>query len=480
MKRTLLILLLCFSFSHLFGSHLIGGHISYEHLSGSTYRFTLTQYRDCRPPSLGGGNLAALMSDGPFYISYFFDNGNFWVSDSITPSQAGGILVENVTPNVACTNNLPPICINKITATFTKTFPNNSNGFYVVNQRCCYKDGIENLNVSGKIGQTLMTFVPAIINNTAPKFKEDNGKVLCLHQLQTLDFSATDANADSLSYALCFLQQGGSTNDPKPIQTSAPPYPPMAYKADYIYDRPFGITTNTTFNLNPTTGLFTITPSLIGNYYLGICCTEWRNGIAINTNERHMVLTIIDCQVGLDIDVSLDQITPFNCPVKLWAQGADNYQWEIKSPLPSNQNIISLDDYAIANPTVIYNQGSPIRHGEYTLLVKGTLNNGCVGFDSLKLIVTDDAYFFVPNAFSPNGDGLNDYFTITNSGHEFEYIRIFNRWGTKVFESNSLNMKWDGRYKGNDASADSYFWVARTRDKQGNRITHKGTVTIVR
>ena len=61
-----------------------------------------------------------------------------------------------------------------------------------------------------------------------------------------------------------------------------------------------------------------------------------------------------------------------------------------------------------------------------------------------------DYAVFIPNAFTPNGDGKNDYFQIYGNLAGVEYVEamIFNRWGEKVFESHDYNFQWDGTYKG--------------------------------
>ncbi len=96
---------------------------------------------------------------------------------------------------------------------------------------------------------------------------------------------------------------------------------------------------------------------------------------------------------------------------------------------------------------------------------------------------------FVPKAFTPNGDGLNDYFGLTlvdtlNTFIEEYHLVIFNRWGEKVFETADLNRKWDGTFRGKPAPAGVYVYAIRARGRNDRRcivrFTRQGDVTLVR
>lgn len=89
-------------------------------------------------------------------------------------------------------------------------------------------------------------------------------------------------------------------------------------------------------------------------------------------------------------------------------------------------------------------------YDEYLVKLTATDNNGCSNSDTkvITLIEKNPTSIFIPNVFSPNGEGINDKFRVVYSGNfEFE-IFIFNRWGEKVFESDKLDFKWDGSVNG--------------------------------
>jgi gliding motility-associated-like protein len=90
----------------------------------------------------------------------------------------------------------------------------------------------------------------------------------------------------------------------------------------------------------------------------------------------------------------------------------------------------------------------------------------------------------VPNAFTPNGDGLNDFFSPLFPCQVDDYeLQIFNRWGQKVFQSAQLADAWDGNYQGQPAPAEVYFWLLRyTENLNGQPSARKmqGDLSLLR
>lgn len=91
---------------------------------------------------------------------------------------------------------------------------------------------------------------------------------------------------------------------------------------------------------------------------------------------------------------------------------------------------------------------SPLKTINYFVTV--TSDSGCVAWDSVRITVIPTYEIFVPNVFTPNGDGANDYFEVFGNKDSWKQfnIMVFNRWGEKVYESNDMNFKWDGTFKG--------------------------------
>lgn len=100
-----------------------------------------------------------------------------------------------------------------------------------------------------------------------------------------------------------------------------------------------------------------------------------------------------------------------------------------------------------------------IMAGAYgTYYVQVTNQYGCMVRDSAQVIEFCPATIFVPNTFTPNGDGLNDVFLPVGKNIADLTLRIFDRWGELLYETNDLNMGWDGTYRGEQVKNDLYVW----------------------
>jgi len=118
--------------------------------------------------------------------------------------------------------------------------------------------------------------------------------------------------------------------------------------------------------------------------------------------------------------------------------------------------------------------------GSYWLSATGI--NGCKSFDTVQ-VLWGGMPFFVPNAFTPNGDGLNDVFRVIP---RYDYVRdfvlqVYNRWGGLIFEGSGSNSAWDGTFKGQPVAHGTYIYRIAYRDFQTNQSkVVQGTVVVVR
>jgi gliding motility-associated-like protein len=90
-------------------------------------------------------------------------------------------------------------------------------------------------------------------------------------------------------------------------------------------------------------------------------------------------------------------------------------------------------------------------------------------------------YIYVPTAFSPNNDDINDCFGIISPPQLTNYrMTIYDRWGEKVFETTNPFECWDGTFKGTDAATDSYVYLISFKCYNGADLSKKGTVTLLK
>jgi gliding motility-associated-like protein len=114
-------------------------------------------------------------------------------------------------------------------------------------------------------------------------------------------------------------------------------------------------------------------------------------------------------------------------------------------------------------------------------------DGGCVSVDSMRLtVVCNNANFFIPNTFSPNGDGVNDIFYVRGKGlNIIASLTIFNRWGQIVFQrkdfaANDPSAGWDGNFNGQKAAADVYVYTVEIICDNSSLVPYHGNVTLIR
>lgn len=112
---------------------------------------------------------------------------------------------------------------------------------------------------------------------------------------------------------------------------------------------------------------------------------------------------------------------------------------------------------------------------------------GCVSFDEVTInVLCDGANVFIPNTFSPNGDGMNDIFYPRGTGlFSIKNLRIFTRWGEVVYEqsnfrANDAGKGWDGTFKGSKLNSDVFVYIAEILCDNKSVLTFKGNVALVR
>jgi gliding motility-associated-like protein len=135
---------------------------------------------------------------------------------------------------------------------------------------------------------------------------------------------------------------------------------------------------------------------------------------------------------------------------------------------------IKLDDPTKMSPTF-----KGVSDQLYTIDIK--TNTGCITVDTQMVKVIKGAEIFVPSAFTPNSDGLNDVLRPTLMGmKELQFFRVYNRWGQLLFETRTKFVGWDGRVKGTLQAAGVVVWVAQGTGTDGRVYLRRGTSVLIR
>lgn len=165
-------------------------------------------------------------------------------------------------------------------------------------------------------------------------------------------------------------------------------------------------------------------------------------------------------------NVTADQTVLFGNSIQLNASGASIYYW--------TPNDGTLNDPNISNPIA-----RPFDSITYT--VYGYNADGCYDSAKVHINVSHDVNDFIPSAFTPNGDGKNDVFRITNAKYgKLVEMSVFNRWGERIFNSANTNNGWDGTFNGVPQDLGVYNYLIILSNSDGSNKTYKGTVTLIR
>ena len=113
-----------------------------------------------------------------------------------------------------------------------------------------------------------------------------------------------------------------------------------------------------------------------------------------------------------------------------------------------------------------------------TYTVQLTDTNGCKVTDAVTVVL--DGALYVPNTFTPNGDGINDWFFALGKEITDFRLSVFNRWGERIFEAVALEGFWDGTYNGIESPIDTYVWRVDYSERNGEDHVLFGHVNLVR
>lgn len=164
-----------------------------------------------------------------------------------------------------------------------------------------------------------------------------------------------------------------------------------------------------------------------------------------------------------------DTAVTINQPLHLDASGGVGYSWSPGTNLSATN---------VHDPIAVFT--SETDHFSYKVLVFDEAH--CVDSASISIkIFRTPPTVFVPSAFTPNGDGLNDWAAPIAVGiAHISYFRIFNRWGQLVFSTTENGRGWDGRINGTEQASATYVWIVGAVDYKGQPFVDRGTITLIR
>jgi len=129
------------------------------------------------------------------------------------------------------------------------------------------------------------------------------------------------------------------------------------------------------------------------------------------------------------------------------------------------------------NPVYTY-----IDTGKFTVWLQVTTIHGCEDDVSRTVQIDPDVMFYIPNSFTPNGDGRNDYFRPYGEGVKWETFEmfIFDRWGENIYYTADINDPWNGWYKEKEVEVGVYVYKILIEDQNGDQRIYQDGVTLLR
>ena len=145
--------------------------------------------------------------------------------------------------------------------------------------------------------------------------------------------------------------------------------------------------------------------------------------------------------------------------------GANTYNWSFGNGMASNQ----------FQPELIF-----VNPGIFIIKLFVSNSSGCIDSVDLPVEIRVPENVFVPNTFTPNGDEVNDFFSMSFLNVRNVTVSIFNRWGEEIFSSKDTEFHWDGTYKGRPVQPEVYVYLIDAIGYYGTEIRKVGKITLLR
>lgn len=319
-----LILGLLFSYQ-LTASHIIGGEVTYECLGNGQYLIEFHLYRDCATGNSGFDNLGIL--------TYFICDANGTCADNKT--QADGTVLSVRAreirpispPDLECLVAPVDACVEEAIYAFEidNFNPISDSSYVIVFQRCCRNETLLNIEDPEFSGSTYVIEInpPSQAScNSSPVFNNFPPTVICNNEPINFDHSASDPDGDSLVYSFCSPLLGGGvggsvqydpTGDPNACDGAGPEPACTNLEEEVVFIGPtYSATTpmagNPVVSIDPVTGLITGIPNIQGQFVVGVCVEEYRDGQLMGSIQRDFQFNVAACIQNITAQIQSDEI----------------------------------------------------------------------------------------------------------------------------------------------------------------------------
>lgn len=369
-----------------FAGHILGGEINYECIGNDSFLVKVEMFfePDALSDVLGTGNA----DDWASLVLFENDGANLEGSESVHTIYLSDTTTIKTEVNNVCYTNPESKSIKKFTYSGYLVIPPSTNGYTLTYFRCCRAEtNFE--NISSDEGLSLSAIIPAsnILSgacNSTPVFDNAFPRFVCINSEFSFDMSCTDVDGDSLVYSIVAPKDGGTSlelrQDSNVTPYWYPPFEDIVYGNGFDGENPFG---NSVIVIDSATGIITGTADAVGDYFVAVQVTEYRNGVLLGSRIRDCAVVVDPCSNFLDpkpIDVNLTTKNT-SCGLSVTfgneGQNGDTFAWDFGDPA------ILTDVSTLENPTWIYDD-----YGQYTVTLNASIaGNDCDTTVSLVLDV---------------------------------------------------------------------------------------------
>ncbi len=322
-SKLIVLLFLCLSVYDTDAAHIVGGDVTYTFLRFNadtttvTYRINFTIYRD----ALGGG-ADFDPGDLAFFGVFREDTPGNWV-EARTPITG----IDPTTPVRIIPNDDPcviepigRVSVEEASYIFEVTLPIVDVNYMISYQRCCRNETINNLINPGDTGAAFDVIISPQAQregNSSPRFNTFPPIFICAgFPIMNVEQSATDADGDLLQYTFCHPFTAGGTFDanspggnlgccdcvrPSP-EICEPPFQNVTFFPPFSMSEPLG--GDPIVSIDPVTGIISGTPEVTGQFVVGVCVEEFRNGVSIGKIRRDFQFNVLTCNRQVEAGVS--------------------------------------------------------------------------------------------------------------------------------------------------------------------------------
>lgn len=394
MRWAMLGLMFLFLSNDASATHIVGGDFTYTKLEDGRFEIKLTVRRDCINGEEEFDSLANVFLYNEFgtplsdFQFFGFPNGSrqipFMGSDTIDE-----VLISD------CGFLGEQVCVHEANYIDTISLPDNlGHGFIIAYERCCRNTTLNNIELPLETGTTEYIRIPLLAltdDNSSPRFNSWPDLYICEGEELVFDHGATDPDGDELRYKLCAPLTGASEPVPVPVGHNFEfPPPPVDYTDDFSVNDPMG---GVPLEIDELTGELTAIPNAVGQYLIGVCVEEYRDGVKIGETRRNFEYNVRICE---DAPFAMFDAPTAQCDGNLevdfvnQSTGGMLYQWNFNYP-SSDPAFISNEE----NPTFVFPA-----EGTYTVQLqtfRGT--DECMDdfFQDITIITADIEPNFIVN-----------------------------------------------------------------------------------